>query len=256
MGRSVSDPVFLVDVVPPVGPYTLDGEEGRHAATVKRLRPGEPLVLADGAGTWAPSTVVENNGKSLTVEVGPAKVDGPPAVEIVLVQALPKGERSDLAVELATEAGVDAIVPWQAARCVARWDGAPDKAERGRAKWAKVAAQAAKQSRRRRIPQVHPLARTAAVVEAIRAADAAVVLHEVGAVSLASVEFPTRGRLLLIVGPEGGIAPEEIAEFAEAGAQTVRLGPEVLRTSTAAAVALGALGVLTGRWGPAPTDGG
>jgi 16S rRNA (uracil1498-N3)-methyltransferase len=184
----------------------------------------------------------------LTVRVGAAVSEPEPAVRVVLVQALPKGERSDLAVDLATEAGVDEIVPWQSARCVARWTGPPDKAERGRARWQAVARQAAKQSRRSRVPVVRPLAGTDVVAQLVAGATGALVLHESGTAPLASVTIPTAGDLVLIVGPEGGIAPEELAVFERAGAAAVRLGPEVLRTSTAAAVALGALGVLTGRW--------
>lgn len=245
----MSDPVFLVDALPAPGRFTLGGDEGRHAATVKRLRPGEPLILSDGQGSWATARVVAADGRSLQLDVEAAAFDRPPAVTVTLVQALPKGERSDLAVELATEAGVDAIVPWQAARCVARWDGGPDKAAKGRQKWAKVAREAAKQSRRHRIPDVGPLADAAAVAALIQLADLTLVLHEEGAVPLADVPLPRAGRIVLIVGPEGGLAPQELERFAALGARPVRLGPEVLRTSTAAAVALGALGVLTGRWG-------
>lgn len=245
----MSDPVFLVEVMPAAGRFSLTGDEGRHAATVKRLRPGETLVLSDGEGAWAPATVVSSDGRSIEVDVAEPTVDPLPAVTIALVQALPKGERSDLAVELATEAGVDEIVPWQAARCVARWDGAPGKAEKGRLKWVKVAREAAKQSRRHRVPVIADLADTAAVAALISQADAALVLHEEGSERLATVALPASGQIVLIVGPEGGIEPQELARFAAIGAQPARLGAEVLRTSTAGAVALGALGVLTGRWG-------
>lgn len=244
----MTDPVFFVDAVPQPGRFLLGGDEGHHAAAVKRLRAGERLVLADGDGTWAPATVVSAENRGLAVEVGALEYDPAPALGVILVQALPKGERSDLAVDLATEAGVDAIVPWQASRCVARWDGAPGKADRGRQKWQRIAREAAKQSRRRRIPEIAALAGTGDVVDEIRAADIALVLHEEGSVPFGSVALPPAGRLVLVVGPEGGLAPHEIDRFAAAGARTVRLGPEVLRTSTAAAVALGALGAATGRW--------
>lgn len=244
----MTDPVFFVDALPGPGRFVLGGDEGRHAATVKRLRSGERLVLSDGDGTWAPATVIAAEGGGLAVDVAAAEYDAAAALSVTVVQALPKGERSDLAVDLATEAGADSIVPWQASRCVARWDGAPGKAERGRQRWQRVAREAAKQSRRRRIPTVATLAGTDVVVAEIRAADLALVLHEEGSVPFGSVAPPRSGRVVLVIGPEGGLAPDELDRFEKAGARTVRLGPEVLRTSTAAAVALGALGVATGRW--------
>ncbi|MEO7125284.1 MAG: 16S rRNA (uracil(1498)-N(3))-methyltransferase [Nakamurella sp.] len=244
----MSDPVFFVDAIPRPGSFELGGDEGRHAATVKRLRRGERLVLCDGAGNWAGATVAASSGRSLTLAVEAVAHEPEPELSITLIQALPKGERSDLAVDLATESGIDEIVPWQAARCVARWSGSDDKADRGQQKWQRVAREAAKQSRRRRIPTVCRLAATNDIAERIRAADLTLVLHEDGSVPLTSVALPVRGRILLVVGPEGGVAPEEIDLFEAAGARTVRLGPQVLRTSTAAAVALGALSVLTGRW--------
>ncbi len=243
-----AEPFFLVDPLPAPGEFLLDGDEGRHASTVRRMRPGEQLVLADGRGTHAGATVLAAGRGTLALQVGDAVTDAEPAPRVVLVQALPKGERSDLVVDLATEAGVDEIVPWQAGRCVARWTASPDKANRGRARWQSVAREAAKQSRRSRVPVVRPLADSNAVVGLVAGAGAALVLHESAVTPVRAVTMPADGTLVLVVGPEGGISPDELALFERAGARPVRLGPEVLRTSTAAAVALGALGVLTGRW--------
>ncbi|WP_037362256.1 16S rRNA (uracil(1498)-N(3))-methyltransferase [Nakamurella lactea] len=240
---------YLVDQAPGVGSFVLDGVEGRHAATVRRTRPGERLVLTDGRGTRCLATVVGDGsaGKgTLDLRVEAVTRVPQPVVTVTVVQALPKGERSDLAVDLLTEAGVDAIVPWQAARCVARWAG--PKADRGVQKWRTVAREAGKQSRRPWLPAVGELASTAEVTELIAGFDLALVLHEAQSRPLTDVTLPTSGRVLLVVGPEGGVAPEEIEAFAAAGAIAVRLGHEVLRTSTAGAVALGALGVLTPRW--------
>jgi 16S rRNA (uracil1498-N3)-methyltransferase len=249
-------PYFLVENLPAPGLFTLDGAEGRHASTVRRLRIGEHVVLTDGAGRAASATVVGVGRGSIDVQVGSPVDVSPVAVRVTVVQALPKGERSDLAVELATEAGVDAIVPWAASRCVALWTG--DKADRGRARWRSVATQAAKQSRRATVPPVAALASTSDVVRLIGDSDAALVLHEAGSVPITEVPMPSAGSLVVIIGPEGGVSPDELTAFQDAGAHVVRLGPEVLRTSTAAAVALGALGVLAGRWsrpaGDAPNE--
>lgn len=240
---------YLVDEPPPMGGFVLDGAEGRHAATVRRARPGEQLVLTDGRGTRCLATVVGDGpaGRgTLELQVESVEQVAGPAVTVTVAQALPKGERSELAVDLLTEAGVDAIVPWQAMRCVARWSG--PKAERGVQKWQTVAREASKQSRRAWVPRVDAVATTAEVVDLISGVDLALVLHEAQARPITAAALPAAGRLLLIVGPEGGVAPEELETFTAAGALPVRLGHEVLRTSTAGAVALGALGVLASRW--------
>lgn len=240
-------PYFLVDVLPGAGPFVLDGAEGRHASVVRRMRAGETLVLTDGCGQLAPATIEAVGRGTLDLAVGAAIVRMPPAVRVTLVQALPKGERSDLAVDLATEAGVDALVPWSAGRCVSRWTS-PDKADKGVLRWQSVAREAAKQSRRSTVPRVSPLVSTADVCALITSSTNAVVLHEAGSIPIARAGLPHRGELLLVVGPEGGVTPDELTAFRTAGAQVVRLGREVLRTSTAAAVALGAIGVLCRRW--------
>jgi 16S rRNA (uracil1498-N3)-methyltransferase len=172
----------------------------------------------------------------------------PPTPTVTVVQALPKSDRSELAIELATEAGADAFIAWQASRCVARWDGV-DRMEKGLRRWRAVARAAARQSRRPYIPSVSGVVSTAELVRRVRDEAAKVlVLHESATVLLAELRLSQANSLMLVVGPEGGIADEEIAALVDAGAEPVRLGPTVLRTSTAAAVALGALGVLTPRW--------
>jgi 16S rRNA (uracil1498-N3)-methyltransferase len=241
-------PLFLVDVLPDGDTAVLDGAEGRHAATVRRLRPGEELVLADGCGGLARAVVVEGAAKdALALRVVDRTTLPTPAPRVVLAQALIKGDRGELAVELATEAGVDAVLPWRAARCVARWEAGP-RGEKALARWRTTAREAAKQARRAWVPVVEEPVTTAALARRVASAEAALVLHESARHGLAAADMPADGDLLLVVGPEGGIADDELAALTAAGARAVRLGPEVLRASTAAAVALGALGVLTGRW--------
>jgi 16S rRNA (uracil1498-N3)-methyltransferase len=241
-------PLFLLDPLPAAGPARLEGPEGRHAATVKRLRPGEVVLLADGRGGLA-HAVVDAAGRDTVDLTITERVDAaPPSPRVVLAQALVKGDRGELAVELATEAGVDGILPWRAARCVARWEEGP-RGEKALGRWRTTVRGAAKQARRPWLPVVEEPVTTAALARRVAAADLAIVLHEAASERLADLALPPRGELLLVVGPEGGITDAEIAALVEAGARPVRLGPEVLRASTAAAVALGALGVLTARWG-------
>lgn len=227
--------------------FTLSGDEGFHAATVQRLEPGESVLLADGLGRLAHGTVVEVPGKDrIVISIVAITEAPPPAPRLIVVQALPKGDRGELAVEMLTEVGVDVIVPWAAARCVVQWRG--EKAERGVEKWKATARESAKQSRRPRTPQLSALASTADVVRLIRNTSPAWVLHEDGDARLSSVSVPTQGDIVLVVGPEGGVSPQELEAFAEAGAEAVRLGPSVLRTSTAGAVAAGIVLSRTTRW--------
>ncbi|MGW0183167.1 16S rRNA (uracil(1498)-N(3))-methyltransferase [Nocardia sp. NPDC003345] len=242
--------VFYLDEIPgPGGVALLDGPEGRHAATVRRIRAGEPITLSDGRGVVARTEVVAAQKDRLELLVHDRERTEPASPAVTVIQALPKSERSELAVELMTEAGADVIVPWQAARCVSNWE---TKADKGVAKWRTAARGAARQSRRAYIPEVTDLHRTPAVADAVRAAKAqgAVVaaLHESGTSAFAELPWAAAPAAMLIVGPEGGLDDAELTALAGAGADVVRLGPTVLRTSTAAAVALGALGALTARW--------
>ncbi|KUI30396.1 rRNA methyltransferase [Mycobacterium sp. IS-1742] len=243
--------LFYVDALPEVGEVAVvDGDAGFHATTVRRIRTGEHLDLGDGVGAVA-HCVVEDVGKGrLTARVLDRRVVPPPSPAVTVVQAIPKSDRAELAVELATEAGADRVVAWQAARCVARWDGA--KVDKGLRRWRAVARAAARQSRRPHIPPVDGVVSTAELVRRVTA-DAAggttvLVLHESATGPLTEVDLTRPRALTLIVGPEGGIADDELDALTAAGAVAVRLGPTVLRTSTAAAVGLGALGVLTPRW--------
>ncbi|MEU3773274.1 16S rRNA (uracil(1498)-N(3))-methyltransferase [Streptomyces sp. NPDC032472] len=243
-------PVFVVEEVPTGPRFVLDGPEGRHAVSVKRLNPGEALVLTDGRGGWAEAVVEAAEGKDrLSVAVSATGHEAEPEVRITVVQALPKGDRGELAVETMTETGVDAIVPWQASRCITQWRG--DRGAKSLAKWRSTAREAGKQSRRVRFPEVAEAMSTKQVAALLAEADLAVVLHEDRAHpsgALATAELPAKGSIVLVVGPEGGVSPEELALFAEAGAHPFRLGSSVLRTSTAGTAATAVLLARTGRW--------
>ncbi|MBU9765728.1 16S rRNA (uracil(1498)-N(3))-methyltransferase [Mycobacterium sp. TNTM28] len=247
----MSAALFYVDALPGEGELAVvDGDEGFHAANVRRIRVGESLDLSDGAGALAHCVVEETAKGRLSARVRQRLDVAPPSPTVTVVQALPKSDRSELAVELATEAGADAFLAWQAARCVARWDG--PKVDKGLRRWEAVARSAARQSRRAHVPAVQGLITTPAlsrrVADAVAGGAVVLVLHESATEPFAELPLAQADSLMLIVGPEGGIADEEIAALTAAGAEAVRLGPTVLRTSTAAAVALGAIGALTARW--------
>ena len=248
-GAAVSSlPVFLAEQLPAEGAETtLAGPEGRHAATVRRLRAGERLMLTDGCGELALCAVLETARDRLRLQVLRRTVEQAPALRVTLAQALVKGQRGELSVELATEAGVDAVLPWRADRCVARWDDGP-RGAKALSRWRETAREAAKQSRRGWFPEVAEPVGTAALGQRCAAAAACLVLHESAADPLPSVPLPVAGELLLVVGPEGGITEAELATLTAAGGRPVRLGPGVLRSSSAGAVALGAIGALSQRW--------
>ncbi|MFB7734757.1 16S rRNA (uracil(1498)-N(3))-methyltransferase [Streptomyces sp. NPDC056112] len=242
-------PVFVVDELRSIGTeFVLEGPEGRHAVSVKRLRPGEDVVLTDGRGLWIEGVVKAAEGKDrLVVSDLASLVEEPPeSPRITVVQALPKGDRGELAVETMTEVGVDAIVPWSASRCITQWKG--DRGLKALGKWRATAREAGKQSRRVRFPEVADAATTKQVAALLAEADFAAVLHESGEERLATVELPAQGDIVLVVGPEGGVSPEELAQFSDAGAKAYVLGPTVLRTSTAGTAAAALLLGRTGRW--------
>ncbi|TDB85384.1 16S rRNA (uracil(1498)-N(3))-methyltransferase [Actinomadura sp. KC216] len=244
----MSPPVFLAatDALERSGPVVLDGPEGRHAATVRRLRPGERVDLTDGAGLLAECVVTDAGRASLTLDVLARHRQPPPSPRVVVVQALPKGDRGELAVETMTEAGVDEIVPWSAARCVTQWR--PERREKALGRWRNTAREAGKQARRSRFPEIADLASTGDVAGRIAAASLALVLHEEADAPLSAVEPPAEGDIVVVVGPEGGITQDELDSLAGAGGRPTRLGPTVLRTSTAGVAAAAVLMAATGRW--------
>jgi 16S rRNA (uracil1498-N3)-methyltransferase len=232
----------------------LDGVEGRHAATVRRARPGERMDVADGAGAVVRGIVGAVGRDQVEVRVEKSERQQLPVPGLILVQALAKGGRDELAVEAATELGVDAVVPWQASRCVVIWSG--DRGEKSRRRWEDTVRAAVKQSRRTFLPPVGQALTTATLVARTTAVAAGggsvLVLHEDADRPLTDAPLPTRGpqgcEVLVVVGPEGGISDAELDQLTGAGAHAVRLGPHVLRSSSAGAAALAVLSARLGRW--------
>lgn len=220
----------------------LAGDEGRHAITVARVRVGETLSISDGSGVVATGAVESIEGTTLTLAVASVERHAPPSPELWLAQALAKGDRDELAVQAATELGVSGVIPWAAERSVSRWDGA--KAMKGRDRWAAIVREATKQSIRSRVPIVDPLATLGSLAQS---PGSILVLEPTAPTRLTDVALDG-DRITLVVGPEGGISPRELEALAAAGATAVRLGPEVLRTSTAGPAALAVLNARLGRW--------
>lgn len=263
----MSNPVFFtapgtLDQQVPGSTFVLDGAEARHAVTVKRLGVGEAVDIADGAGKRLTGTVTAAAPGELTVECVDLAEERRPDIRLVLVQALAKGDRDELAAETATELGIDAVIPWQAERSIVRWKA--ERAAKAHAKWQSVVTAAAKQARRAWIPEVRSAVDGAGLQAAVAAAGLAVILHEDAVRPLRQVleswqaaQAPHGGRtggtgrgteVLLIVGPEGGISPREVTRLCDAGAVTALLGHHVLRSSTAGPAATVLASDILGRW--------
>jgi 16S rRNA (uracil1498-N3)-methyltransferase len=219
----------------------LGGEEGRHAGNVRRLRPGEPIDLTDGAGVVLRGVVLEVRRGELTVDVRERIDVAAPSLRLTVVQALARGGRDEQAVEAMTEVGVDHVVGWEAARGVARWT------DRTKAKWTATSRAATKQSRRAWCPAISGPVTTTEVADLLHAADLAIVLHEQATLPLHGLGYPDAGEVVIVVGPEGGITDDELAVLSDAGATVVRLGDTVLRSSTAGVAALAVICAAT-RW--------
>jgi 16S rRNA (uracil1498-N3)-methyltransferase len=246
-GPDARPPVFLAPAGDLAGDViVLSGPEGRHGATVRRLAPGERADVTDGAGNLAECVVTQAGDGVLHLAVRSRRVQPPADPAVVVVQALPKGDRGPLAVELMTEAGVDVIVPWAAQRCVTQWHG--ERGERALARWRATAREAAKQARRARFPEVAGLASTQDVIRAVGSAALAVLLDPGAPSALSALPMPSSGDLVAIVGPEGGLSPAETAALTGAGAVAAHLGPTVLRTSTAGLVAATVMLSRADRW--------
>ncbi|GAA3615624.1 16S rRNA (uracil(1498)-N(3))-methyltransferase [Microlunatus ginsengisoli] len=238
----MSDAVFLIEELgtPAIGDRVrLDGPEGRHAVKVRRIRAGEQLVIADGRGRGVRGAVVELDAGALSIEVAEVLVEPTRQVRWVAAQALAKGDRDELAIEMLTETGVDEVIPWQASRSISRWGA--DRVERGLTRWRSTVREAAKQSRRLRVPEVADPLDTRRLAGRVATAARALILHEEAGEPIGAVSVPDEGEVLVIIGPEGGIAPGELELLTGAGGRAVSLGDTVLRTSTAGVVALAAL---------------
>lgn len=231
---------------------TLTGAEARHAVSVSRLRVGESVLLGNGRGLIADveATRVDRDAVSLVVR----DVDNvaPVATRVTLVQALTKGDRDERAIEAATELGIDDVVPWAASRCVSIWS--ESKAERGVERWRAIVREASKQSIRAYLPDVHPYATTQRLIETL-AGQLIFVLDPTGDTAterewttlVARSQSDARS-IAIVVGPEGGITPDELARFESAGAVRVSLGSHILRSSTAGPAFLSAINGALGRW--------
>lgn len=223
---------------------SLTGAEARHAVTVSRLAVGETVAIGNGAGLTVSGRVVVAEHTELAIEVDDVSVTPRREPSVFLAQALAKGDRDELAVQVATELGIDGVIPWSAARSISRWDGA--KVAKGRDRWGAVVREASKQSLRSWIPDVLDLVTTKQLAE-LAAGARMLVLDPTAPTPLSALTLDGRD-LIVVAGPEGGISGAELEMLTAAGAEPVLLGPEILRTSTAGPAALALINSMLGRW--------
>ena len=223
---------------------TVGGAEARHAVTVSRIAPGESIAIGNGAGLMISGSVISAEHTGFVVEVETVVETPPASPAIWLVQALAKGDRDEHAVQQATELGIDGVIPWAAQRSIVKWEGA--RVRKGHDRWSAIVREASKQSVRSWVPEVGDLASLAVLVGLARQTRM-VLLEPTAVLALSSLE-PDDRDVVLVVGPEGGIAPSERGRLEAAGAVSMRLGDTILRTSTAGPAAVAVLNARLGRW--------
>jgi 16S rRNA (uracil1498-N3)-methyltransferase len=219
------------------GQCELDENAAQHVGRVLRMQPGQALLLFNGDGMDYTATITESGKKRVEVQVEEAVPNQTEScLDITLGQTLSKGDRMDYAVQKAVEMGVTSIVPLSTERCDVKLKG--DREDKRLRHWRQVAISAAEQCGRARVPEIHPVMALPDWFEHTGDCDLRLVLHHRTEQSLGSLEKPSR--VALMVGPEGGLNPDEITAAEAAGFLPVALGPRVLRTETApvAAIAL------------------
>jgi 16S rRNA (uracil1498-N3)-methyltransferase len=216
---------------------TIEGEDARHLAVVRRACPGDLVRISDGRGTIVEARLTSVAPGAVGAEVLARTLTPAPRPSVVVHQGLAKGDKVDGVIRHLVEMGVDGIVVFEAGRSVARWDPARQAAAARR--WATIAREAAKQSHRAWLPALSgPLAVGGAAAEG---RGLGLVAHPAARSRLRDV-LAEQGPAVpesvwVVVGPEGGLSGEEVAAFAAAGAVPVSLGPQILRTETASVVA-------------------
>jgi len=235
----VSDGFFVTDLPDDVSvgdEVRLTGAEAHHASVVRRLEVGESVTLTDGLGRGIVGHACEVSKSVVCVCVDSVLPLVTPQLWVTVAQALPKQDRAELAVDLMTEAGVDEILPWAGARSQVRWSG--ERGEKAAAKWVSAAREASKQARRLRFPVIDSYASLTDLAACAQGYDCVIVMHEKSTRPISQCPVPSAGKVLIVIGPEGGLTDEEVSTLEEAGGMTYLMGPTVLRTSTAGAISV------------------
>jgi 16S rRNA (uracil1498-N3)-methyltransferase len=235
--------LFFTDQINDGSTQTLDKDDAHHAIKVLRLKLGEVIKISDGVKKWVSGSIIEISKKELRISISERGDFEEKKPELVLVQAVTKSERNKEMLELAVEAGVDRIIPWQAERSISKWQS--DSAQ----KWEIGIKEACKQARQVRLPKLMPMLTTAGVVQLLSKDARIIVFHESASEKFTQLQLPeSLASIYLVIGPEGGISQSELSIFENGGSKIVRLGETVLRSAHAGFAAISAVQTKLGRW--------
>lgn len=224
---------FVEDINNP----SLTGETAHHIERVLRMSSGEELLISDGAGKWARCQIAKISKKEINLNIVENGVEELDAMQVSVLQALPKSDRAKETVELLTAVGVKDIYPWQASRSIGKESD----------KWQVAAIEASKQSRRFHIPNVFGKLDTKSAVTILSNFEQVLICHESATFKISEVVKPAKSTLI-IIGPEGGLTDEEISQFQSAGGKIIKLGRPVLRSAHAGIAAVSAVSALMKVW--------
>ncbi len=226
--------------------FTLGGPEAKHAISVRRMTIGESISVSDGSGVKMRGKVTKVKKETLEISIESIEELFAPKSQLVLIQALAKGDRDELAIQACTELGLFGVIPWQADRSISIWKA--EKKQKGQARWQSIVTEAAKQSLRAFIPRVEQVLDSQELISALEVFDQVLILEPEADKSITEINPPAEGKVAIVVGPEGGISEQELESFKKAGFSSVRLGRGVLRTSTAGMAAVSYLQAKLGDW--------
>ena len=235
--------LFFSDQISTGQRQVLENEEAHHAIKVLRLNTGEVIKISDGVGNWVSGPIVEITKKELFISITERGEIQAAKPELVLAQAITKSDRNKEMLELAVEAGVDRIIPWQSERSISKWQSDSEQ------KWQVGIKQSCKQARQVKLPQLMQVMSTSEVIKSIGEGGFGIVFHEEASTKFSELIIPnSQSSVYLVIGPEGGISEQELLSFQNNGSKVVRLGDTVLRSAHAGFAALSAVQTKLGRW--------
>lgn len=222
----------------------LDTEDSRHVVQVLRMKPGGMAVICDGHGTDHLAQLESSGGECVFNILESSPNPAEPTVRLRLFQAMPKGDKMDFIVQKAVECGACEIVPFISKRCISRPDGKQlaKKTER----WQRIAYEAAKQCGRGIIPTVGECVDFSRLTDVIPAENTRILFYECAEVPLSKAVGEYTKNIDIVIGSEGGFAPEEAQRLIDSGFLCASLGKRILRCETAPVAAISVLMNLTG----------